>query len=162
MLSSSRVWVCLGGPPSSEKVRTVSWPLVEPALAFRSGWPGASPRLASRMYAVPVGMLVVIVAPGLLSGVDRVRVGGVGVLMRSGRGGWWSGWQQQGRDDRGRGEPGGDPERGAECVSQRAGQVQVLPVRQCRDPREVAKLAGRAGRDGALQEDGKQGGADRA
>src|SRR5262244_1617598 len=113
------------------------------------------------MYPRPAGMLVVIVAPGLLAGDDRVRFGGVGFLMR-GRGGGWSGWQQRGRDDGGRGEPGRDPERSAECVSQGAGQVQVLPVRQRRDPLEAAVLAGCAGCDGALQEDGKQGRADRA
>jgi hypothetical protein len=43
MLSSSRVWVCRGGPPSTARVKTVSWPPVEPALAFRSGLSGASP-----------------------------------------------------------------------------------------------------------------------
>src|SRR5215510_8132666 len=63
MLSSSRVWVCRGGPPLSERVKTVSCPPVEPALAFSWGWAGASPWLAWRMYPRRGGVLIVIIAP---------------------------------------------------------------------------------------------------
>src|SRR5262249_2387060 len=112
------------------------------------------------MYPRPAGMLVVIVAPGPCSGVDRVRFSGVVLLMRSRLGRWRTGWQQQCRDDRGRRQPGGDPESGAECVSQGGGRGEGMTVRQRRDSLEVAMLAWRPGRDGALQEDGKQGRAD--
>src|SRR5215813_5651325 len=112
------------------------------------------------MYPRPGKMLVVIVAPGLLSGVDRMQFARVGVLMRGRGSGWSLAGQQQCRDNRGRGQPGGDPEGGTECVSQGAGNVQVHPSRQRRYPLEVAMLAGYPSRDGALQEYGKQGRAD--
>src|SRR5262245_38324441 len=78
------------------------------------------------------------------------------------RGGTSPALQQQCRDESGRDQADGDPERVAECVSQDGCEVSVLPMWQCRHLLEVAVLAGCLGGDGALQEHGEQRRADGA